>query len=236
MKSKYISILFVGVLLPASVLAHGGHEIVAKNPQLSKIPDWPPLSSNTGAVGVPEDCNKCARQYQLSSMRELGWNPYRCVFYEGKFGGEAWEPGAGEMAHFTLQLHPNSPNVWRVFPLGGYVNEGKLNLIAEFDVNGKMIFSKSARSTILSEPKDNSASTDCRGGRPVSHAVNTRNLPGNQPTNGKDLGDSGTVVEKTTNDTSVRVQEDCDKYSSPIQILRKIACILANKQPEMSGK
>ena len=171
---KRVFILLVGLLIPTIVLAHDGDEIIAKNPQLSQIPDWPQRSANTGAVGLPEDCNKCAAHSSLASMRQQGDTPYRCVFYEGKFGGKAWESGSGEMKTFTLQLHPNSPMVWRVFPLGGYGFHAEKNLIAEFDSKGKMIFSKSARSPAVPDRGVSSGpetSTDCQKSRPAHEST-----------------------------------------------------------------
>lgn len=162
--------LTTGLLLSATIYAHGGHEIVAMNPQLSQIPDWPKQSSNTGSVGLPEDCNRCARQDSVANMQRQGETAYRCLMYEGTFGGKAWESGGGETKQFTLQLHPNSPKVWRVFPNGGYQTIAEKNLIAEFDLNGKMTFSKSARSPRVSEPKGEQ-SNDCQGGRPVKGGV-----------------------------------------------------------------
>lgn len=117
----------------------GGVLILSKNPQLSKIPDWP---KGTG-VGEPTDCNKSAMQDSLDNMRKLGETAYRCLPFEGSFGGQPWESGSGESGLYHLQLHPNSPMVWRVFKRD---KVRLIALIAEFDTSGKLLFSQSARS------------------------------------------------------------------------------------------
>lgn len=167
MNSKWRLLWFVGALVPVCAWTHGGDEILARNPQLSKIPDWPKRSSNTGSVSVPIDCNKCALGSSLDNMRRAGDTPYRCVNYEGQWGGNAWESGSGNYGRFELQLHPNSPIVWRVFLGGGYSGDASSKLIAEFDPSGRMIFSKSARSPIPPQSRSqDSSSTDCPRGRP----------------------------------------------------------------------
>ena len=208
MTKERISLLLVGLLLPAIVVAHGGDELVAKNPQLSQIPDWPHRSTNTGSVGLPEDCNKCAVHASLAAMRQQGDTPYRCVFYEGKFGGKAWESGGGEMKTFTLQLHPNSPMVWRVFPQGGYGFHAEKNLIAEFDITGKVLFSKSARSPAVPDRGVTSGpetSTDCRRSRPVQGGGIAGVMPGDQPAvPGLPPADSAQAPQKAVQDAATK--------------------------------
>ena len=117
----------------------GGQLILSKNPQLSKIPDWP---QGTG-VGEPTDCDKDAMQKTLDYMRKAGETAFRCVVFQGKFGGQAWESGSGEVGLYQLQLHPNSPIVWRVYKRDEI---HLISLIAEFDASGKLVSSQSARS------------------------------------------------------------------------------------------
>jgi hypothetical protein len=139
--------------LPLAASAHDGKDIVAQNPQLAKIPDWPAPSKNTGAISKPFDCNTCAAGQNLDSMRRQGYTAYRCVSYEGQFGGKAYESGSGEMKRYVLQLFPGTPKVWRVYPQGGYTEDAKANLIAEFDASGKLLSSKSARSPLVKDHK-----------------------------------------------------------------------------------
>jgi len=138
-----LAALLVGSLVAlsfdAAAAGEAGALILSKNPQLSKIPDWP---QPTG-VGEPADCNKDGMQQSLESMRKLSQTAYRCVVVQGTFGGQPWESGSGASGLYQLQLHPNSPMVWRVFKR----DEARMiALIAEFDATGKLQFSQSARS------------------------------------------------------------------------------------------
>ena len=134
------SLIATAVLFPfAATAGEGGVLILSKNPQLSKIPDWP---KGTG-VGEPSDCNKDAKQDSLDNMRKRGETAYRCLPFEGTFGGQPWESGSGGSGLFELQLHPNSPTVWRVFKRD---QTHLIALVAEFDANGKLLSSQSARS------------------------------------------------------------------------------------------
>jgi len=129
-----------------------GALILSKNPQLSKIPDWP---RPTG-VGEPVDCTKDMKMASVEVIRKLGQTAYRCLAVGGTFGGQPWESGAGATALYELQLYPNSPKVWRVFKR----NETRMiALVAEFDKMGKLKFSQSARSPtkLLASTQDSDA-------------------------------------------------------------------------------
>lgn len=217
MFSTRILVTFFYALIPTIAFAHGGDEILSKNPQLSEIPDWPQRSSNTGSVGVPEDCNKCAHQNSLRNMNARGDTPYRCVFFEGKFGGEAWESGGGETKTFTLQLHPHSPIVWRVFPQGGYAFHAEKKLIAEFDIKGKMVFSKSARTDAVPEPR-NITSTDCVRGDPY-HEVAAANSPGKIPSSPEPN------VGATSKDMPTQVNEKPSEDCTGLPLLKRTQCL-----------
>lgn len=138
-----LAALLVGSLVAcasdAAAAGEAGALILSKNPQLSKIPDWP---QPTG-VGEPADCDKDGKQQSLESMRKLGQTAYRCLVVRGSSGGQPWESGAGGSGLYQLQLHPNSPTVWRVFKRD---DARLIALIAEFDATGKPQFSQSARS------------------------------------------------------------------------------------------
>ena len=90
------------------------------------------------------DCSSDLRQVlDAEAMRKLGQPVYRCIVVQGSFGGKAWEVGGGAKALYQLQLHPNSPSVWRVFKR----DESRLiALVGEFDEGGRLSFSQSARS------------------------------------------------------------------------------------------
>lgn len=114
------------------------------NPQLSKIPDWL-KTIDTRRNDPIRDCDRC-----LNVQFPPGSTVYRCAFVSGKFGGEAWEKGGGDHGEFQLLLHPGTPKVWRVFTDGFASSETeKPALIAEFDLQGSMVWRRSARSKVL---------------------------------------------------------------------------------------
>lgn len=205
MTRRSFSLCVAGIFINAIAYAHGGDEILAQNPQLSSIPDWPKRSSNTGSVSVPIDCNKCALAASLENMRRMGETAYRCVSYEGRSGGKAWESGGGAYSRFQLQLHPNSPIVWRVFPDGGYEGDARANQIAEFDTKGKMIFSKSALSPHVQVSREiRDASTDCPRGRPYHGDAVAGTPVGSPPENGKTPTNPQQDAQKAVTDAATK--------------------------------
>jgi hypothetical protein len=176
--------LFAGWLVALAVNAttpgEGGQMILSRNPQLSKIPDWP---QPTG-VSDPVDCNENMTESSLAKIRQRGETAYRCLVVEGKFGGQPWESGSGAASDSILQLHPNSPTVWRVFKR----NEARLvvALIAEFDATGTLKFSQSARSpknlltpaTSSKESGQTSENQSTRGRRPTCTTSGCARLAG----------------------------------------------------------
>lgn len=156
-------VLLAGALtafaLDAAAAGEAGMLILSKNPQLSAVPDWP---KPTG-VSEPVDCNKDMTESSLEKIRQRGETAYRCLVVGGTFGGQPWESGGGATAEYILQLHPNSPTVWRVFKR----DEARVvvALIAEFDATGKLQYSQSARSptTLLTS----SQTAPRRGGQVV---------------------------------------------------------------------
>ena len=120
----------------------GADQIIQLNPQLRTIPDWMTKDIKTYSV---TDCDRCAEQADLAYLRQRKQQAFRCVDVQGKWGGEAWQSGGGEYGHFLLQLYPESPKVWRVFIAGQMGGREKAYLVAEFDPQGKVLSSRSAR-------------------------------------------------------------------------------------------
>ena len=119
--------------------ANPSDEIPKLNPQLRQIPDWIKTVENTSI----QNCDRCLNPEYASIA---GAATYRCVFVSGKLAGQAWETGGGDTGEFQLVLHPGTPKVWRVF-LHGHRGE-KTALIAQFDPQGELVWSRSARSRV----------------------------------------------------------------------------------------
>jgi len=91
---------------------------------------------------------------------------------QGQWGGAAWQSGGGEHGNFLLQLFPESPKVWRVFKADHTLSAGgeeKAHLVAEFDPQGRLLSSRSARAKPLPLLRQGTLgsipASDCPGGR-----------------------------------------------------------------------
>lgn len=148
--------------------ASGADQIIQQNPQLKSIPDW--MTNEIKTFGVT-DCDRCAYRANLGDLQARKQQAFRCVDVQGKWGGEAWQSGGGARGHFLLQLYPESPVVWRVFIADSFFfsnGHEKAYLVAEFDPQGKLRSSRSARAQPLalvrSGTPGSTPSTDCPKG------------------------------------------------------------------------